>query len=198
MLLVRTVHDHTSAAVFCTSSGAVVPPHVAAHIAERAGLGAWASTPPPPPQPTPTPTPSASPPTDSPETRRLLHLLLTIYTADADATCARTFLSFLIRTSPAFPDPDLSSLSPTPSAAAEPPRSTTNTINGHVHSKKLPRIYSPRTLPPSIRKRPSRRFRRDGRSARSRYTSFAPCAQPHRLVKNAHSSKYLPPGRISL
>jgi len=77
---VRTVHDHTSAAAFCTSHGAVVPPRAAAHLAERAGLAAWAPAPPP------TSTPSTDPPTDSPETKRLLHLLLTIYTADTTTT----------------------------------------------------------------------------------------------------------------
>ncbi|KAI0000159.1 hypothetical protein BJV74DRAFT_876958 [Russula compacta] len=73
-LLVRTVHDYTSAAAFCTSNGAVVPPLAAAHLAERAGLAAL--VPPPPP-------PTSDVPTDSTETKRLLHLLLTIYTSDA-------------------------------------------------------------------------------------------------------------------
>jgi hypothetical protein len=77
---VRTVHDHTSAAAFCTSHGAVVPPRAAAHLAERAGLAAWALASPP------QPTSSA----DSPETRRLLHLLLTIYTADTTYASSST------------------------------------------------------------------------------------------------------------
>lgn len=49
-----------------------MPPRAAAHLAERAGLAAWAPAPPP---------SSADPPADSTETKRLLHLLLTIYTA---------------------------------------------------------------------------------------------------------------------
>ena len=72
-LLVRTVHDHTSAAAFCTSIGAVIPPRAAAQIAERAGLAAWAP---------PSPTAEAPTATDKAETKRLLHLLLTIYTVD--------------------------------------------------------------------------------------------------------------------
>ena len=75
-LLVRTVHDHTSAAAFCTSNGAVIPPRAAAQIAERAGLAAWA-----PPSPT-TIAADAPTTTDNTETKRLLHLLLTIYTVD--------------------------------------------------------------------------------------------------------------------
>lgn len=65
------MNDHTSAAAFCTSNGAVIPPRAAAQIAERTGLAAWA----------PPPTADALT-TDSSETRRLLHLLLTIYTVD--------------------------------------------------------------------------------------------------------------------
>ena len=51
----------------------MIPPRAAAHIAERTGL-AWA---PPPPPPT-----ADALTTDNSETRRLLHLLLTIYTVD--------------------------------------------------------------------------------------------------------------------
>ena len=66
-LLVRTVHDHTS-------NGSVIPPRAAAQITERAGLAAW-------PQPSPTATtPDAPTAADNIETKRLLHLLLTIYT----------------------------------------------------------------------------------------------------------------------
>ena len=80
-LLVRTVHDYTSAAAFCTSNGAVVPPRAAAHLAERAGLAAL--VPPPPP-------PTSDVPTDSTETKRLLHLLLTIYTSDTTYVSSRS------------------------------------------------------------------------------------------------------------
>ncbi|KAI0288353.1 hypothetical protein BC826DRAFT_1038656 [Russula brevipes] len=83
-LLVRTVHDHTSAAAFCTSPGAVLPPRAAAHLAERAGLAAWAPAPPPPPAPD---GPTA---TEHAETKRLLHLLLTVYTADPPRTAPTT------------------------------------------------------------------------------------------------------------
>jgi hypothetical protein len=54
----------------------VIPPRAAAQIAERAGLAAWA-----PPSPT-AKTPDAPTATDNGETKRLLHLLLTIYTVD--------------------------------------------------------------------------------------------------------------------
>ncbi|KAH9962835.1 hypothetical protein BC827DRAFT_1129633 [Russula dissimulans] len=88
-LLVRTVHDHTSAAAFCTSHGSVVPPRAAANLAERAGLAAWALAPPPPPPPSTTADAQA---TDSAETKRLLHLLLTIYTADTTYDLSPTHL----------------------------------------------------------------------------------------------------------
>ena len=55
----------------------MIPPRAAAQIAERAGLAAWA-----PPPPTVTATSDTPLTTDNTETRRLLHLLLTIYTVD--------------------------------------------------------------------------------------------------------------------
>ncbi|KAI9509282.1 hypothetical protein F5148DRAFT_1148443 [Russula earlei] len=75
-LLARTVHDHTSAAAFCTSRGAVIPPRAAAHLAELAGLAAWAPAP-------PAAAAADAPVENTEETKRLLHILLAIYTADA-------------------------------------------------------------------------------------------------------------------
>jgi hypothetical protein len=69
----------------------------------------------------------------------------------------------------------------------------------HQRPPKQPRrTCSPRTLPRSIHKRPSRRFHRVGLSAHSRCTSFAPCALPRTLATNARSSKHSRRGRISL
>jgi len=109
-LLVRTVHDHTSAAAFCTSNGAVIPPRAAAQIAERAGLAAWA-----PPSPTAT-TADAPTTTDNTETKRLLHLLLTIYTVDTTAPATPSDVS-------PIPHPS-SSVAPSPSPSPAPPKDT--------------------------------------------------------------------------
>ncbi|KAI0252527.1 hypothetical protein BJV78DRAFT_1360837 [Lactifluus subvellereus] len=131
-LLVRTVRDHASAAAFCTSQGAVVPPRAAAQLAERAGLAAWALT---------SPT-AADAPTDGAETKRLLHLLLGIYTADT--------------TTPAVPDV---SPSPPPPPSPHPPTpiptttttttttaATTHLLSSHATSFDPPTVLS--TLPP--------------------------------------------------
>ncbi|KAI9438733.1 hypothetical protein H4582DRAFT_2057353 [Lactarius indigo] len=81
-LLALTVHDHASAAAFCTSHGAVVPPRTAAQLAERAGLAAWAG----PPALAPIASPTPDSPAESAQTQRLLRLLLTIYTSGSPST----------------------------------------------------------------------------------------------------------------
>ncbi|KAH9057206.1 hypothetical protein EDB87DRAFT_1578953 [Lactarius vividus] len=121
-LLALTVHDHASAAAFCTSHGAVVPPRAAAQLAERAGLAAWAG----PPALVPTASPTPDSPADSAQTQRLLRLLLTIYTSGSPATT-----------------PDSSPAAATPTAAET---AAANLLTSHAPSFDAPAVLS--TLPP--------------------------------------------------
>ncbi|KAF8269508.1 hypothetical protein EI94DRAFT_955570 [Lactarius quietus] len=108
-LLALTIHDHSSATSFCTSQGSVIPPHAASQLASRAGLGAWA--------PTPTPTPTH----DTPETQRLLRLLLTIYTSTAPDSAAEIAAANLLASyAPSFDTTDvLTTFRPLAAAALE-------------------------------------------------------------------------------
>ncbi|KAH9003556.1 hypothetical protein EDB86DRAFT_3062932 [Lactarius hatsudake] len=121
-LLALTVHDHASAAAFCTSHGAVVPPRAVAHLAERAGLAAWAG----PPALAPTASPTPDSPAESAQTQRLLRLLLTIYTSDSPATA---------------PDSSLAAAAPTAAETA-----AANLLASHAPSFDAPAVLS--TLPP--------------------------------------------------
>ncbi|KAH9018541.1 hypothetical protein EDB85DRAFT_2154432 [Lactarius pseudohatsudake] len=121
-LLALTVHDHASAAAFCTSHGAVVPPRAVAQLAERAGLAAWAG----PPTLVPTASPTPDSPAESAQTKRLLRLLLTIYTSGSPATAA-----------------DSSPAAAAPTAAET---AAANLLASHAPSFDAPAVLS--TLPP--------------------------------------------------
>lgn len=126
-LLALTVHDHASAAAFCTSHGAVVPPRAAAQLAERAELAAWALAPAPALPASPTPDGA---PTESTET--LLRLLLTIYTSGSPTT-------------PAAPD------SPAPDTTASTTPTAAETAAAHLLASHAPSFDTPAvltTLPP--------------------------------------------------
>ena len=135
-LLALTVHDHTSAAAFCTSHGAVVPPRATAQLAERAGLAAWALA-----SAASQSTPDA--PTESAETQRLLNLLLTIYTSNNNpyVTSPSPSNAFLSCMTPHRTTPD--SPAPTPTA--------TETAAAHLLASHAPSFDAPAvltTLPP--------------------------------------------------
>ncbi|KAH9074328.1 hypothetical protein EDB83DRAFT_2312651 [Lactarius deliciosus] len=121
-LLALTVHDHASAAAFCTSHGAVVPPRAVAQLAERAGLAAWAG----PPALVPTASSTPDSPAESAQTQRLLRLLLTIYTSGSPATA---------------PDSSLAAAAPTAAETA-----AANLLASHAPSFDAPAVLS--TLPP--------------------------------------------------
>ncbi|KAH9962285.1 hypothetical protein BGW80DRAFT_1180850 [Lactifluus volemus] len=125
-LLVRTVHDHASAAAFCTSHGAVVPPRAATQLAERAGLTAWALAPPS----------TTEVPTDSAETKRLLYLLLTIYTSDATTSVSQ---------SPPPPFPITTAMATTTTMTEATAPATAHLLSSHATFFDPPAVLS--TLP---------------------------------------------------
>ena len=200
-LLVRTVHNHMSRRGVWHVPGAVVPPRVAAHLAERAG---WpgrvgAST------PIPTPTPSdtrcrltdrwprdetsLTPPADhSPPTPRT-HALPLLHN---QPQISHNFLPLL--------EPPLRIL--IYRARLQPrPQQRNRHDHNQQHHQRPPKKAAAHLLAShatSFDPQTVQWFHRDGRSARSRYNSFAPCALLHTPAMNARSSKHLPPGRISL
>lgn len=135
------MHDHASAAAFCTSNGVVVPPRAAAQLAERAELAAWA----PAPALAPTASPTPDSPAESAQTQRLLRLLLTIYTSDSPCvfplplTIFSQRFFFPRRTTSTAPDSPASTPTAAETAAA-------NLLASHAPSFDAPAVLT--TLPP--------------------------------------------------